>query len=145
MSQKEDRARLIVTVPQSDIAHMVTNGKFEWTTFVNMQGFASNLDDLVHVGVEYVTPLLLSQGSLLNFQLPIEVLVDLPQQYSYETATQTSTHHMALMERDNSVMQTTAYTNLPALPAAATMLMLYNDTVLLIANCNGWLMVSAPT
>ena len=112
MSKKEDRARLIITVPQAAIDDMLARGKFEYAVVVNMQDFASNLDDMVHIEVEYVTPVLLSANNTFNYQLPIEVLVDLPQQYSYDAIEQTSTRHLALLERDNGVMQSAAFTTL---------------------------------
>lgn len=107
----------MITVPQNAIAQMVQNHKFEYNVFVNMQDFASNLDDMVHIEVEYVTPILVSSSATtpLNYQLPLELLVDLPQQYSYETRDRSCTYHLALLERDNGVMQTAAFTNVAAL------------------------------
>ncbi len=64
---------------------------------------------MVQIEVDYITPLLMGsqQTTPINYWDTVEVLLDsIPQQYSYDNATMTSTLHLAFLEKEFSQVQT---------------------------------------
>lgn len=83
-----------------------------WQTMVDMGNFSSNLTDMVHIQVDYVTPIFMAvqDNPAYNCFDTVEILLDgVPQQYSYDNETQTNTYLLAFMERDTGAIQTRPY------------------------------------
>jgi len=114
MTDKEKKARLIIdSLPFDDPSN--------FTTFINMGNFCNNMNDLVYLEIDYMSPLTLSSSQttgtaaggnlkVLNVYDAVEVLINFPQQDSYDTATGTNTYHICFLELEGGT-QTTAYTN----------------------------------
>ena len=84
----------------------------QWQTLVDMGNFSSNQDDMVTIEIDYVTPIFMGStaSSPVQFFDSLELVLDfIPQQYSYDNGTQTSTQHLAFLEKNFSQTQQTTF------------------------------------
>lgn len=111
---------------------------------VDLGNFVTNHDDLCYIEVENVTPIVATYGqgitnlapttgyassgnsdnsnalnSVFNVMGAIEIRADIPQYHSWDTDSRTQTTSLAILERDTSYFQTTAYNFVDALAAFA--------------------------
>lgn len=85
----------------------------QWQTLVDMGNFSSNQDDMITIEIDYVTPIFMSSDTdgPIQFWDSLELVLDyIPQQYSYDNGTQTSTQHLAFMEKNFGQTQTKTFT-----------------------------------
>ena len=84
----------------------------QWQTLVDMGNFSSNQDDMVTIEIDYVTPIFMGStaNSPIQFWDSLELVLDfIPQQYSYDNGTQTSTQHLAFLEKNFGQTQQTTF------------------------------------
>ena len=113
MTDKEKKARLVIdSAPHDNPSNFVT--------IINMGNFCNNTQDMVFVDVDYMSPVTMStttvqsatSNAVYNAYDAIEVLIDFPQQDSYDTTSQCNTYHICMLERDTAQPpQTMPYTN----------------------------------
>ncbi len=84
----------------------------QWQTLVDMGNFSSNQDDMVTIEIDYVTPVFMGStaNAPIQFWDSLELVLDfIPQQYSYDNGTQTSTQHLAFLEKNFAQTQQTTF------------------------------------
>ena len=104
---KEKTARLVLR--SKDKQTYETPGR--WSVNVNMGNVVTNVDDVYYLQLEHCTPITYSgknDGGIDQISSPIEISVDVPHFASYDSHTQTQTHHLCFMEREPTQVQTQA-------------------------------------
>lgn len=76
-----------------------------------MGNWITNTSDLAYLQLDYVSDLTMScsKADIDNIANSIEVLLDVPQFNSYDTHSETQTHHICSLERDTSLAQTVPF------------------------------------
>ena len=95
----------------------------QWQTLVDMGNFSSNQDDMVAIEIDYVTPIFMGStaSTPIQFWDSLELVLDfIPQQYSYDNGTQTSTQHLAFMEKNFAHTQQTTFDTTKSVYTAAS-------------------------
>ncbi len=106
----------------------------QWQTLVDMGNFSSNQDDMVTIEIDYVTPIFMGSTSPTPVQFwdSLELVLDfIPQQYSYDNGTQTSTQHLAFMEKNfgqTQANQFDATKNVYNVPSPQAVMQVWNFT-----------------
>lgn len=104
----------------------------QWQTLVDMGNFSSNQDDMVTIEIDYITPIFMGStaSTPIQFWDSLELVLDfIPQQYSYDNGTQTSTQHLAFTEKNFGQTQSTTFNNtntVYTVPSPQTELQVWN-------------------
>jgi len=104
--EKEKTGRLVLN--SNARMNMSNSNPAQWQTLVDMGNFSSNQDDMITIEIDYITPIFMSSTSTQPTQFwdSLELVLDfVPQQYSYDNGTQTSTQHLAFLEKNFSQTQ----------------------------------------
>jgi len=109
--EKEKIGRLVLN--SNARMNPLNSNPAQWQTLVDMGNLSSNQDDIITIEIDYVTPIFLSSDTNgpIQFWDSLELVLDyIPQQYSYDNGTQTSTQHLAFMEKNFGQTQSKTYT-----------------------------------